>query len=373
MEDAKLIKQSNSKKTACISQEEGGKAKSSPSDLTECLLTCLNQREQDVLKRRYALHGGRKETLEAIGENYQITRERVRQIERASLSKIKKLVDYRNVLKDLVDEIDRLLARFGGIIGHDHLVEELARLAEVNQNDQTVLSKERNHLFFLLEQFVSDIFHFHGEGEDHNQGWSKDKDIIKPVKQILERIEDFLAKHAKPITHEEIATAVREPEDSVYSYLNLSNRIKKNAFGLWGMSRWPAINPKRMADRIYLVLTKYAKPMHYRDIAGHIEQHYGRKTHPPTVHNELIADDRFVLVGRGIYALKEWGYVSGTVREVVESVLAKSAAPLTREEIIEAVQKQRLVARSTILLALNNNSHIKRAAQDRYTVDKTNN
>ena len=95
-----------------------------------------------------------------------------------------------------------------------------------------------------------------------------------------------------------------------------------------------------------------------------------KKVHPPTVHNELIADPRFVLVGRGIYALKDWGYVAGTVGAIVESVLSESNTPLTRDEIIARVKKQRLVARSTILLALNTNKNIEKVEKDHYRLKK---
>lgn len=332
-------------------------------NLTTCLLSCLNEREQDILKRRHALTGRQRETLEGIGQGYQITRERVRQIERASLNKIKRLVDYRAVLQGLIDEIDQMLAKFGQVISHEHLIEELAEIQDKSDVDY---HRERTHLRFLLEQFIPEFFHFHNEGDLHLPGWSRVKEYINPVKEILVKLENFLSKYAKPLTYEQIAQHLSEPVDSMYSYLHLSKNIDRNAFGLWGMNDWAAVNPKRMADRIYLVLAKYGEPLHYQDIAGYIEKHYGKKTHPPTVHNELIADSRFVLVGRGIYALKEWGYQAGTVKDVVAAILAKSEEPLSRDTIVEMVQKQRLVARSTILLALNSDLRVKRVGKDKY-------
>jgi len=69
-----------------------------------------------------------------------------------------------------------------------------------------------------------------------------------------------------------------------------------------------------------------------------------------TIHNSLIRDPRFVLVGRGMYALKDWGYKEGSTKEIIEHLLS-TAGPLSREEIIAEVKKQKLVQDSTIVLA----------------------
>ena len=338
------------------------KTKKHPFELTECLLSCLNDRERDILRRRYALDAAHKQTLESIGATYTITRERVRQIERASLQKIKRLLNYREVLQDVIDEIDRILGQYGGIIAHHHLVEELHKKSKDNE----AYKHERNHLIFLIEQFMPEFFHFHEEGENHKLAWTKEKEKIQSVKNVLSRIEAFLQKHAKPVSESDIAQNIKEKEEVILAYLHLGKRLLKNPFGYWGLSHWPEVNPKRMADRIYAVLNKYKEPLHYRDIAQYIETHYQKKTHAPTVHNELIADSRFVLVGRGIYALRQWGYVPGTVKDIVEEVLHKSRHALGKEEIITEVQKQRLVSRSTILLAINKSKNIKKINKDTY-------
>ena len=59
------------------------------------LLQNLNLREREVLQRRYGLQEKagavlRKETLERIGKDFGVTRERIRQIEAKALEKIQK-------------------------------------------------------------------------------------------------------------------------------------------------------------------------------------------------------------------------------------------------------------------------------------------
>lgn len=341
----------------------------SPNDLTECLLSCLNNREQDIVKSRFALHGFKKETLEAIGDKYQITRERVRQIEDASLNKIKRLIKYKEVLQNLINEVDKALVKFGGILSHHHLIEELLDLFKIKEL-KLGFQKERSQLDFILKKFINEFFHFETAKDAHKEGWAKHKAFFRALKQSLAAIEQYLAARGKPLPCRKIAKHLNQPVDSVYSYLQFSRNVSQDPFGNWGISAWPDVSPRRTADRVYVVLKKYAQPLHYKDIALYIEKHYNKKSHAPTVHNELIADSRFVLVGRGIYALKEWGYVPGTIKDIVDQILSASKKPLSKEEIVGMVLKQRLVARSSVLLAINHNQDIKEIAKDQFILKK---
>lgn len=336
-----------------------------PDHVTECLLACLTQRERDIITSRWALEKLPKKTLEEIGKHYGITRERVRQIERASLQKIKRLVDYKKELEQMRARIDNLLTKFGGILAEYHLLDEYHQSVQQGQRDGVVEHTKRR-LLFLCKQFMHEFFHFFEASGIHKEGWARDPSCQEQAKKVIKAIEVFLDKLGKPASHQEIAEYIRAPVDSAYAHLKLSKNIEQNPFGLWGLAHWREVRPKRMSDRIYAVLKKYDQPLHYRDITRYIEQHYNRPIHPPTVHNDLIADDRFVLVGRGMYALKEWGYMRGTVKEVVESILEQASQPLSQEDVVNVVAKQRLVARSTILLALHNSERIGRVGGDEY-------
>lgn len=347
-------------------QERKVASSTSPDDLAEILLSCLNERERDVLERRYGLsRNGKSETLERIGEGYGVTRERVRQIERASLQKIKRLQNYKAVLQGIIAEIDELIARYGGVIAHHHLLEELLKNRSKG-GDREELVATRNRLLFILEDFITEFLHFKKSDGTHKDGWSRNYEQFASLVETLNRIEAFLKRRAKPVLESDIAKHLGESLDAVYSYLRLSTKFGTNPFGRWGLLHWSEVTPRRMADRIYLVLKKNRRPLHYKEITSQIAEHYKLKAHSPTVHNELIADPRFVLVGRGIYALKEWGYMPGTVGKIVEDVLQKKSTLMTREEIITAVKRQRIVARSTVLLALNNNSRIQKVGKESY-------
>ncbi len=55
------------------------------------VLACLPRREREVIEMRYGIVGGRSRTLEEVGRAFNITRERVRQIENRTLKKLQTL------------------------------------------------------------------------------------------------------------------------------------------------------------------------------------------------------------------------------------------------------------------------------------------
>ena len=191
------------------------------------------------------------------------------------------------------------------------------------------------------------------------------------------REREAFEQHRAQMVSGELATgherAVEEAVSrAIHSYLTISKDIDRNILGEWGLSRWQTVTPKRMGDKVYLVLRKASKPLHFTEIANLINQAgFDAKTaYPATIHNELILDERYVLVGRGIYALKEWGYNTGTVLDVVSQILGESKVPLTKEEIIKRVLEQRIVRKSTILLALTNRNQVTKLPDGTYATGR---
>ena len=179
---------------------------------------------------------------------------------------------------------------------------------------------------------------------------------------FFDNLSELFTAAEEPIPLEEVLKQVSSlhsvSEKEILAHLYLGQEFHYNPFGEWGISTWATIRPRRMADKIYLILKKHQEPMHFKDLADHINNYQfdHKKAHPPTVHNELILDKRFVLVGRGMYALREWGYQPGVVAEVIDRVFEKEQKPLTREEIIFGVMKERVVKPGTVYLALTDKS-----------------
>ncbi len=320
------------------------------------LLKTLPQRQREVISRRFALKNqapdeGRaeRETLESIGKSFNITRERDRQIEENGLEEIKsKIGEYRKVFQCF----GKYLNKFGGIRKEAILLEELGD------------KKAQPEIYFLLT--INEDFKRFSETDEFHSLCLIDENSLSLTKKIIDAIFSKLKEIRKPLSLKELKDLNRSYPVSgtaFLSFLEVSKKIQKNKEDLFGLKDWPEINPKGIKDRAYLVFKKIEKPLHFAEVANLIEG-----SQIQTVHNELIRDSRFVLVGRGIYALTEWGYYSGQVKDVISKVLKETGKPLTKEEVLERVLKQRLVKENTILLNLSNKNYFLRDPQGRYMV-----
>lgn len=354
-----------------------------PVDTLNVLFSNLNEKEKDIVRRRFGL-GDKRHTLEEIGKHYNITRERVRQIENLSIKKLKEIEALRDEIKMAERVVTQLLEQYGGVMEEEFFLENVLNYLDA-QEDMA------NALLFLAEYIFSDNVNRVKQDKEFNHLWqagSVDSDYLKEVVKEMVKI---VEQNGKPIKLGELLNsfkgsdfynsnkdkflsattfleATEEDIDKMLeSYLRASRKVKKNLFDEWGLISWGTVLPKKINDKIYIVLKKAGKPMHFTDIANAInEAKFDEKVaYPPTVHNELILDDKYVLVGRGIYALKEWGYEPGNVSDVVEEVLRVNG-PMTKSEIIDKVLAKRDVKESTVYLSLMNNDKIKKNSEGKY-------
>ena len=231
------------------------------------------------------------------------------------------------------------------------------------------ISKDKtiqNHIHFYLT--LGDFFKKHREDDHFHSRWSvddalaskvhdslkklystlKDEDLI-PETEMIKRFFDQMKDVADHYQTEEIAKR----------WLAMSKNIKKNPLGEWGKASSPNIRTHGIKDYAYLVMRKHGTPLHFREVADAISKTFSKKTHYATCHNELIKDSRFVLVGRGMYALAEWGYTKGTAREVITDILKKEG-PMSKEDVITKVMKERYFKKNTILVNLVNPKHFRK-------------
>ena len=329
------------------------------------LLKGLPQRTSSIIERRFGLKTGQRETLEAIGENYGITRERVRQIIREGFSKISsRTKEYQKIFKYFGDTIKS----FGDVNKEDSLLSALGG------------EKARNQVFFLLN--LDKEFKRFSEDDDFHPFWAKKDESADAAKKIVAVALNKFESEKKPLTIDEVYESHKDEiektlnkkinKDILCSYLEISKKIQKNPEGQFGLKNWLEINPRGIKDKAYLVLKKQGKPLHFTQIAENITRlpfSAKKKAHLATVHNELIKDPRFVLVGRGLYALKDWGYEPGVVKDVIYKVIKDAARAISKEEILEKVSKQRFVKANTILLNLQDKSCFLRDEEGKYRIN----
>ncbi len=329
--------------------------------VSDVLKTIDREREREIISRRFGLFD-RKETLEQIGELLGITRERVRQLEKAVILRLKASASSKKLPH--VDQVQKLfnehIASMGNVARIQDLSAKLSR--DNNRVDQArvaFLAELAPKLSVIYEN--DHFYHSVGLGDLHDE-----KAIREQVGQVIEAIK----KIGEPATIEEIATTIKEKDPKHTQALASISKHLATLNGRWGLMKWPMVNPKNIRDKIYVILKEQGKHMHFNDIAAAIKQSDFKRKDVTTqaIHNELIKDKRFVLIGRGIYALKEWGYEKGTVADIITAVLKKSAEPLHRDEIVKRVLKSRYVKETTILLNLQGKAQFKRVAKATYTL-----
>lgn len=334
-----------------------------PKIVTKKLLSVLPDRARDVLIKRYGLGTeSDTQTLESIGQTYGITRERVRQIENYGITTIQKSNAYAEC-EVAFEELRGVMDDMGGIITEDELLEHLAK------DDST-----KNHFFFIL--VIGAPFTKHKEDEHFTHRWQVSKDKATAIESALKKLhtsigEDDLVPEPELISM--LTTALKaesmfaNDEHVLRRWLATSRVLGRNPLGEWGIATSSNVRAKGIRDFAYLAVKRHGSPMHFREVAEAIQRLFKREAHIATCHNELIKDTRFVLVGRGLYALTEWGYTAGVVKDVLQEIIKKHG-PLTRDEIIDKVRKERYVKDNTIVVNLQDSNIFKKLGDGSYAL-----
>lgn len=326
------------------------------------LASIEREREREIISRRFGLYD-RKETLEQIGDLLGITRERVRQLEKAILIRLKLSAE---------KDTDNLGAVEKQLLLHLHEMGGAARVSDLTKRIHAKpTERDHAHVAFISE-LAPNITVLNENDHYHHSLAIKDRRDEKQLKLDIDNVVKAIKAHGQPLSIDELHQKLdHEHPDQVRAIASLSKHLS-NLKKQWGLNKWPTVNPKNIRDKIYVVLQDSGTPMHFSEIAKAIKQSDFKRKNVTTqaIHNELIKDKRFVLIGRGIYALQEWGYTRGTVSDIIRDILKKEAAPLTRDEIVRRVLKHRQVKETTILLNLQSKPEFKRVAKATYTLSE---
>ncbi len=334
-----------------------------PKQVSKRILSHLPDRAFEVITNRFGItEDAKRKTLEEIGKKYGITRERVRQIENAALGLIRKSNAFKED-KPVFDELKKLIHELGAIVSEQSFLEHVSK---------DKLTQNHIHLYLTL----GDEFTKHKEDDEFKTRWSVDGEITKTIHASLQKLyqnisdeellteNEIVAKFLDDVKH--LSEQYRS-EEIARRWLGISKKINKNALGEWGRATSSSIKTRGVKDYAFLIMRKHGSPMHFREVARAVASTFDKNCHTATCHNELIKDKRFVLVGRGIYALSEWGYKSGVVRDVIIEFLKKNG-PMSKEDIVEQVMKERYLKKNTILVNLQNVKYFKKNKTGLYTI-----
>lgn len=329
--------------------------------ITKNILKDLSPRACDVISRRFGVGKYKnRETLEAIGQDYSITRERVRQIEAAALNKIR--TTHKDILNEVSEYINQEITSRGFVVSEPNLLDVLS----TGEGD-------RNCFYLFLN--LGEEFKKLREDEHFNQRWINDQKRADSMHAIMRDFHKNISKDALMSEDKIVARLASDisldtslgglSKDAFLSLLNMSRKIGSNKIGEWGLASSSQISPRGVRDLAHLVLRRQGEPMHFTEIAETIQSSLGEHAHVQTVHNELIKDTEFVLVGRGLYALISMGYKEGVVSDIIKQVI-EDKGPMTKDEIIGAVLKERHVKESTVLINLQNKKYFKKLTNNTY-------
>lgn len=340
-------------------------ASSEITQVFEGILASLTDKERSVIVRRIGLTGER-ETLQEIGDTYGITRERVRQIEDVGIKKIGRIMRTSSLMK-LQESGEQILKMHGGVMTRDRLISaivaDIGVSGTLNVNIIDVLLQADFNLQRSKPQLgTNTYFHFPEVSKKFIEATHKEAvKILKKRGDIIET--SALYEMIKINLFAQFGKIEPIAIDSIMDiYLDLVKGEEK----FIGLEKWKILNPSTLKDKAIYVLKKNKEPMHFLDIANAITEHFGEPVKISTIHNELIRNEEFVLIGRGIYVLKEWGYKDGTVLDVILDIFKKAGTPLSTEEITARVLKTRQVKTTTIYMNLQNKKFIERVGRNLY-------
>ncbi len=329
------------------------------------ILSKLNEKQKEIIVNRYGLDLREPKTLAALGERFQITRERVRQIEGSALKIIAENIKTNSELLDILSQSQELLRKFGGVAHEEDFLRE---------HKSSISNLDKSQINLLIEALP--YFYFHESDDEFHNFYYLTAEHLKSALDLVKKAENYLSKNKGKIlmtkeAFKELSANLKSEEKVIKNYIKISKKFHSSPFGDFGLKIWPEIKPATIRDKAYLILKKKGEPLHFKAITDAINEmgFDNRKALSPTVHNELIKDKRFVLVGRGIYALREQGYEEGTAREVIESIL-KEKGPMKSKDVIAAVQKKRFFKPNTILINLQNKKYFKRLEDGKYALKK---
>jgi len=326
------------------------------------ILSLLPHKSQEVIKKRFGLEPFQKsQTLQQIGDSFGISRERVRQIESRVIYKLCR--DCSSISdsgpQTVFSFFKNYLKAQAGFKREDLLLRDLAD------------EKEQRFVFFLLN--LAPNLRYFAQSDNFYSFWATN-DIREKALAFLDILLKKLKEKNTPLSRPAIyALSAGENKIFIDGLIEVSRIIDEGPLGDIGLAFWPEVKPRGVRDAVYLILKKKGQPLHFSEIAknshglsGHFFQK--RKLLAQTIHNELIRDPQFILVGRGIYGLKEWGYSDGTVKDVICDILKKNKTALSRQEILEEALRQRMVQPNTVFLNLNNKTYFKKDNEGKYTL-----
>lgn len=320
------------------------------------ILQYCKPKEQLVLVKKFWLLTGKEIPLQRIGVDYNMTRERVRQIETQALMRFRRLIVGNDKYVKVLEEAKKILDSHGGLLSEEDLVKKIVnknmfkfssqelKLILVSDFDINYLKRNKLlHKSFYKDPLFEDLL---TKMTIWTTAYFDKKKESEDVYEFIEKIKsEFFPKH----------NTIEFLNNTLF-FMNFFNVIRgiKVFDGKIGLITFTDVHPKTIKLKIVYVLRKINKPMHFQEIPSKIMEWFPVKPiKVNTVHNELVKNNQtFVNMGLGLYGLREWGFEGGVVSDIIVRIFKKFARPMSVKEISKELLKEKMVSPNTVLLNL---------------------
>lgn len=328
-------------------------------EIIQVWLSFLAERQQQIIIWRYGLFDNRPKTLEEIGLQLDLTRERVRQLESKAIRKLKQPSKCR-IVQPFVQLMQQIIFAEGGICAETYLGEvltEAVKIGDIDPSGAVRLLLDTHNGFSKLKKM---------------QAWGLSDLPLNLVSEINRNLIKILTAEQAPLSKTDLLIRLKATplyqkyaahlnNTFIFACIKINQMIVDTGNESYGLEKWE----RYYQDDIILALRHIGKPAHFSKIAEIINANLPPERHitPRGVHIRLLhRPDLFVWVGlRGTYGLKEWGVErSLSYEETLAQILQQSGYPLTYQQILAKLPEFRpYYDETSILLTIATNKRFR--------------
>jgi len=326
---------------------------------------CGNDKAKDIIKRRYGLVNGERQTLEEIGEHYKVTRERIRQIQVKALKRMRHPTSL--AVKPLINLIEVVIFQNGGLLSAEEADRIIPKaLGGISEDGSSVLDLVCD-LRGIQSCKIGDIPIYSPLLNGVSLCKLSEKIIVLIKKESLGIDVSSIVRQIKlfgKITDERF-----NPQDFVLKYCKTDPRIEEIGLASAEVEvifrhYTSGFAKKGWVDLMVRVLEEEQMPLHFTEITNKVNDlmsNTRRQLDVRRAHSVLIESEAFAHSGiHGTYGLTSWGLRKDTTPELVEECLRKAGFPLHWKQIYNYVSKYKDSKQESITSVLETNRMFKK-------------
>lgn len=346
---------------------------------------CKDKRAIEIMKRRYGLNSGERETLEEIGNSYGITRERIRQIQEKAIKKLRHpMVKEKNQIIELVEEV---LWKNHGIISEEEADQLLSNIFKNIPYDGSSLLDLLADIGWIQTHKVGDAPFYSPKFSGLNLSV-----LMTEIIQLLKSNGNLM--NVESIAKNLSCKTIEVPAQYVSQNAGSETTLNRSAYNrnytvyeqkdvmssdklIHLVSRCCKLDPRieeRITNHFTLyslhnrrhiwsvlisqILEKEGIPLHFTEIANRVNdllREEEKYLDERKVYSLLIETSIFAHTGvRGMYGLTKWGLRKESTQELAIEFIEKSGFPVHWEQIFFYVSKYKDTRRQSIRNILSN-------------------